>query len=73
MATQAENMDTIITTIQSRLSDALTNPKVTYDVNDQRFEWNEYVDMLYRSLEKSYELRSKLAGPVMKSSIMRAL
>lgn len=72
MATQAETMDTIITTIQSRLSDALTNPKPSYDINDQRVEWNEYVDMLMRSLEKAYELRAKLAGPVSVVSVMRA-
>ena len=73
MPTQAESVDTIITTILSRLSDALTAPKPTYRVNDQEFEWNEYVDMLFRSLDKARELRSKLEGPVSKMTIMRAI
>jgi len=73
MPTQAESVDTIITTILSRLSDALTSPKPTYTVNDQNFEWNEYVDMLFRSLDKARVLRSKLEGPVSKMTIMRAI
>lgn len=73
MPTQAESVDTIITTILSRISDALTSPKVTYRVNDQEFEWNEYTDLLFRSLDKARELRSKLEGPVSKMTIMRAI
>jgi hypothetical protein len=73
MPTQTERMDTIIETLLDRVDDALLNPKPTYRVNDQEFQWTEYIDMLFNSLDKAYELRAKLAGPIMKSSIMRAI
>jgi len=73
MSTQSDTVDTIITTLLSRITDVMTAPKPSYNINDQEVDWNEYVDMLFRSLDKAYELRAKLAGPVMKSSIMRAM
>ena len=73
MSTQSDRVDTIITTLLDRIDAALVSPKVTYRVNDQEFQWNEYIDMLFNSLDKANELRLKLAGPVMKSTVMRAL
>jgi hypothetical protein len=66
-------MDTIVTTLLDKIDAALVSPKPTYQVNDQEFQWNEYIDMLFNSLDKANELRLKLAGPVMKSTVMRAL
>ena len=73
MSTQTERMDTIINTLLDKIDSVLVSPKASYRVNDQEFQWNEYIDMLFNSLDKANELRLKLAGPVMKSTIMRAM
>ena len=71
-ATQSAALDTIINTLITNINTALASPKPSYKVNDQEFNWTEYVDMQFRSLEKANELRSKLAGPVSLISVMRA-
>lgn len=73
MSAQATRVDGIIDDILTRIEEALTAPKVSYKVNDQEFQWNEYTEMLFRSLDKARELRSKLEGPVSKMTIMRAI
>lgn len=71
-ATQSASLDTIINTLITNINTALASPKPSYRVNDQEFQWTEYVDMQFRSLEKANELRAKLAGPITKISVMRA-
>jgi len=71
-ATQSAALDTIINTLITNINTALATPKPTYRINDQEVEWNEYIDLQFRSVEKAMELRSKLAGPVSLVSVMRA-
>lgn len=69
---QTSRMDSIIDSLLTQIETVMVSPKVSYNINDQEVSWTEYTDMLFRSLEKAYELRAKLAGPVSVSTVMRA-
>lgn len=69
---QSSRMDAIIDSLLTQVETVLVSPKPTYNINDQEVQWNDYFDLLMRSLEKAYELRAKLAGPVSVSTVMRA-
>ncbi len=56
MATYLENLTTARDQIAANLVEITANPKPSYDVDGQRFEWTDYFKALTDQLSKMNEL-----------------
>ncbi|AMV25432.1 hypothetical protein VT84_13605 [Gemmata sp. SH-PL17] len=51
MATVAENLQTAIANVASKLATESANPQPSYSLDGKSFSWNEYRESLVRQLE----------------------
>lgn len=69
MATVLENLETARDSIAAKIAEIAANPKPSYSIDGQTFDWPGYMRLLTEQLEAVDNLINRFSGPNQEETI----